>query len=258
MNPKARNEIEKVYKGSRVKIDGNESNIKMYVVLSKELMTYNGFRFKPGRWNEGPDKSGLSVWMNKPDYHLIPYVFDHTYSVEEVEQLLGEGITGTRYKRVKISAQPLSLNDLLGEDKKGFSGMYLYEANLTGADLSGANLSGTFLSKANLYGADLSGTIFYGADLSKANLYGANLSGAHLYRTDLSGANLTGADLSEANFSESNLTRADLSGAYLHKTDLSKTNLSKANLSGVDLSKANIYGSDLSNAHRSHIKYEGL
>ena len=215
MNPKARNEIEKVYKGSRVKIDGNESNIKMYVVLSKELMTYNGFRFKPGRWNEGPDKSGLSVWMNKPDYHLIPYVFDHTYSVEEVEQLLGEGITGTRYKRVKISAQPLSLNDLLGEDKKGFSGMYLYEANLTGADLSGANLSGTFLSKANLYGADLSKANLYGADLSKANLYGADLSGTIFYGADLSKANLYGADLSGANLTGADLSKANLYGAIL-------------------------------------------
>jgi hypothetical protein len=52
-------------------------------------------------------------------------------------------------------------------------------ANLSGADLYGADLSG-----ANLSGADL-----YGANLSGANLYCANLSGA-----DLSGANLSGAE----------------------------------------------------------------
>ncbi len=47
-------------------------------------------------------------------------------------------------------------------------------------------------SRANLSGADLSG-----ADLSRANLYGADLS-----RANLSRANLSGADLSRANLRE--------------------------------------------------------
>ena len=38
-----------------------------------------------------------------------------------------------------------------------------------------------------------------GANLSRANLFGANLSGADLSRANLSGANLYGADLSGAN-----------------------------------------------------------
>jgi uncharacterized protein YjbI with pentapeptide repeats len=40
-----------------------------------------------------------------------------------------------------------------------------------------------------------------GADLSEANLSGANLLGADLSEANLSGANLSGADLSEANLS---------------------------------------------------------
>jgi hypothetical protein len=56
------------------------------------------------------------------------------------------------------------------------------------ADLSGANLSSADLSGADLYGANLSG-----ADLSGADLYGANLSGADLSGADLYGANLSGA-----------------------------------------------------------------
>jgi hypothetical protein len=47
---------------------------------------------------------------------------------------------------------------------------------------------------ADLYGADLSGANLYGADLSGANLYGANLSGANLSGADLYGANLSGAN----------------------------------------------------------------
>ena len=68
------------------------------------------------------------------------------------------------------------------------------------ADLSGANLFGADLSCANLRGANLSG-----ADLSCANLFGANLSDADLRNADLRCANLRNADL----------CRADLFGASI-------------------------------------------
>ena len=59
-------------------------------------------------------------------------------------------------------------------------------ANLRSADLSGADLSGADLRSANLSGADLSG-----ANLRSADLSGANLSGANLRSADLSGADLS-------------------------------------------------------------------
>ena len=71
------------------------------------------------------------------------------------------------------------------------------------------------------------------ADLSRANLSGANLS-----RADLSWANLSGANLSGANLSRANLSRADLSGANLSRANLSRADLSWANLSGANLSWA--------------------
>jgi len=109
-------------------------------------------------------------------------------------------------------------------------GNVIYEvsgANLSGADLSRANLSGADLSRANLSGADLSG-----ADLSETNLSGADLS-----RANLSGADLSGADLSKTNLSRANLFGADLSGANLFGADLSGANLSRADLSGANLSR---------------------
>jgi hypothetical protein len=86
-------------------------------------------------------------------------------------------------------------------------------ADLSGANLSGANLSRANLSGANLSRADLSGANLSGANLFGANLSGANLSGADLFGANLSGANLSGADLSGADLSGANLSRADLSGA---------------------------------------------
>jgi uncharacterized protein YjbI with pentapeptide repeats len=56
------------------------------------------------------------------------------------------------------------------------------------------------------------------ADLSEANLWGANLR-----RTNLWGANLREADLSEANLSEANLREADLSEANLWGANLRRT-----------------------------------
>jgi hypothetical protein len=79
-----------------------------------------------------------------------------------------------------LSGQNLSGHDLSEAD--------LRHANLSGHDLSGADLSGTDLRHANLSGANLSGAILSGADLRHANLSGANLS-----RADLSGAILSGA-----------------------------------------------------------------
>jgi hypothetical protein len=81
-------------------------------------------------------------------------------------------------------------------------------ANLSRADLFGANLSRANLSRADLFGANLSR-----ANLSRANLFGANLFGADLFGANLSGANLSGADLSGADLSGADLSGADLSRA---------------------------------------------
>lgn len=63
------------------------------------------------------------------------------------------------------------------------------------ADLSRANLSGADLSRADLSWANLSGADLSGADLSWADLSKANLSWADLRRANLRGANLSDADL---------------------------------------------------------------
>ena len=57
------------------------------------------------------------------------------------------------------------------------------EANLSSADLEGADLNRANLSNADLREANLSG-----ANLSGANLWRANLSGADLIRARLRGA----------------------------------------------------------------------
>ena len=114
------------------------------------------------------------------------------------------------------------------------------KANLTGADLSRADLTGANLSEANLFKADLTGANLFEANLSIADLTGADLSKANLYGADLTGANLFEANLSKANLYGADLSRADLTGAHLSKANLSKANLYGANLYGADLTGADL------------------
>ena len=88
-------------------------------------------------------------------------------------------------------------------------------ANLSGADLRGADLCGANLRVANLRGADLCGANLRVANLSEADLCGANLRVADLRDANLRGANLRvanlrGADLRDANLRGANLSEADL------------------------------------------------
>jgi hypothetical protein len=96
-------------------------------------------------------------------------------------------------------------------------------ANLSQANLSGADLRGANLSQANLSGADLRGANLSGANLSGADLRGANLSGANLSRADLSGANLSGAKLLGTQLREANLTGAKLDLGWESSKDLTGT-----------------------------------
>ena len=123
-----------------------------------------------------------------------------------------------------LAAHKLYLADKEGGSRADLSGADLSDANLgwaslRGADLSDANLSGANLSRADLCWADLRGANLSMADLSDANLIGANLNRANLSRADLSGADLSGATglLPSVNFLEANFERTD-AGYIAYKT----------------------------------------
>ncbi len=98
--------------------------------------------------------------------------------------------------------------------------------DLSGYNLSHADLFGARLNKVNLSGANLSG-----ANLSHANLFDADLSAARLIEANLLDANLIGADL----------TRAILIGASI---DLSTIQRDVEKLGNVDFTNVKLYQHD--------------
>lgn len=112
-------------------------------------------------------------------------------------------------------------------------GADLSDANLCGADLQWVRMDRAFLRDAALCGAKLNGAV-----LEEADLRGANLSRhAHFGSTDLSNVTLTGANLGFAD-----LRGADLSGAILKHAILTESRLDGASLRGTHVYGVSAWG----------------
>ena len=148
--------------------------------------------------------------------------------------------------RADLSGADLSSANLAGAN---LTHIDLSEANLQGADLTGAVLNDTRFS-----GARLDGAIFDRTDLTKTWGVGldalprlARLRDVTLVEQDLSGASLAGVDLRGADLSSANLRGAILRGANLSRARVTDAGLDGADLGGVDLSHVDLQGHDLSN-----------
>ncbi len=112
-------------------------------------------------------------------------------------------------------------------------------ANLAKADVSYAQMQGAQLSWATLDEAVLVETHLEGADLGKATLKRAILAGIHL----------EGADLSKGQMEGSTLLEAHLEGAFLQGASLEGANLFEAHLEGARLVGAHLEGATLLGTH---------
>jgi len=124
-------------------------------------------------------------------------------------------------------------------------------ANLTKANLSRLPMERIELMQANLNQANLSAASLGHANLSSAQLVGANLQAATLVDASLTGANLSTANLSDVNLHAARLSRVSALGTRLQSANLTKSNWQGADLSGADLSNSNLSHADLSLARLS-------
>jgi multidrug efflux pump subunit AcrA (membrane-fusion protein) len=121
--------------------------------------------------------------------------------------------------------------------------VFLSEANLSCATLSGAILNNAKLERAILIDADLNGV-----SLRSAIMADVKASRVQMQSTDLTDVKLTRADLSRANLSGAIMIRANLIEAYLARTNLAKADLTDSILNRAELSSANIVGAILKGA----------
>jgi uncharacterized protein YjbI with pentapeptide repeats len=127
---------------------------------------------------------------------------------------------------------------------------FFTSTDLAGANLSGSDMSLAELSNARLAGADLAGTVLEKAagsrvDFSGANMAGANLTAAEFSRSNFQRANLVGVDFTNSELNRSDFTEADLTGAIMAKAELARIVMTSAVISGVTFSFSNLARADL-------------
>ncbi len=147
------------------------------------------------------------------------------------------------------------------------SPVMLWEADLRGVALPGADLSGLVLVEALLDGADLRHTTATDLALNDASLRGANLSGSSWRRARLRRASLAGADLRGASWADIDGEGLDVSGAHAEGFQLHASRLSRAVADGADLREAvfedvvwthgRLAGADLRRAKFSSVLLDG-
>jgi uncharacterized protein YjbI with pentapeptide repeats len=157
------------------------------------------------------------AWYNQREQALQAY-FD-SLSGLLLEKNLRESQPEDEVRKI-ARVRTLTVLPRLDGKRKGLVLEFLYESGLIDKgkciiDLSGADLSLADMLLINLGKADLTGARLEGANLKYANLLNAELGGTSLRRVNLTEANLTSATLYEAD-----LLGADLTGAILTEVDL--------------------------------------
>ncbi|HUT70756.1 MAG TPA: DUF2169 domain-containing protein [Desulfatiglandales bacterium] len=150
-----------------------------------------------------------------------------------------DGVNFTGVKAESVNFIEASCEKAVFKDADLTNARFPKNANLRGADFSGA-----VLDSANLMEADLTDSSFVKARLNNANLMKANFTNADLTGITARKASFMKADLSDAKMVGANLMEANLKGARLVRTDLRM-----ANLYGAEVMRAVVGETDFRNAN---------
>ena len=151
----------------------------------------------------------------------------------------------------------LSQWDLSGQDLTDANLAYcgLMHTNLSGAIVTGTNFDfTTFIRDFGFTKEQLYATASYQAkNLQRISLGYNDLRGWDFSGQDLTRANLNHTDLTGANLSGANLTSADLGGADLTDANLTQATLTNARIEGM-VTNASLTGADLRNANCIYVR----
>lgn len=137
------------------------------------------------------------------------------------------------------------------------TGCNLSQADLTGRDLQGTNFRAARLDDAQLAQANLSGANFANASALRADFRAANLNRAILSQVFFNGADFTAAQVAGVIWEEANLSNATLQGLELSGANLARINLTSANLQTANLTTAQLYTATLRHADLTGARVTG-
>ncbi|MBI3468085.1 MAG: pentapeptide repeat-containing protein [Planctomycetes bacterium] len=136
------------------------------------------------------------------------------------------------------------------------AGAYLDHAEWPGIDLELAEISGADLSCANLKEAKLDGAVAWKANFSHAVLRGASLQKFSAAQACLAHADLSRVRATEAVFDGADLERAEVRGASLESASFEGANLAKANFTRADLSLTNLIDAKIDETDFSGVNFD--
>ena len=140
--------------------------------------------------------------------------------------------------------------NLIGADlsSANLNGANFTEASLTQANLSNATMTGTVFTRATLIGANMNGAGMLQASFTESNVENATFDGASMHQANFDHVNARGAYLGNADMSQANFTGADMAGAVIFKSDLTNANLTGADLTGATINQSGLVYTNLRNA----------
>lgn len=234
------------------------ADIDMDVVAARSRSLLN--RTSSGKYKFA-HKSILEYFLADEAYNNLFFRNNYNFSAYTMAASFFREMCIYNVKNKLISVEYMFNMDLKGAN---LSGIDLTEADMRNIDLKGANLCNAVLTRADLENADLRNANLKDADFSQVNLRsvdlrGANLDGisftftnfksANLSNINLSGADLRGIDLKGVNLTRANLSEANLEGVFFTGANLERANLSGSNLNEADFSSAVLKGTNLSMAN---------
>ncbi len=134
-----------------------------------------------------------------------------------------------------LTNEPL---DLSGTD---LTGAELSFADLRNARFDGANLTDALVDEANFEGASFRGGSLEGVVGTDANFSQADLSKTNLKWGELQGGNFTNANLSNSNLHDATLIYGNFTNASFERADMDGTTIIGSNLTGATFSGANLH-----------------
>lgn len=142
----------------------------------------------------------------------------------------------------------------LNPQRKAFLIQFLHESGLIRNNKDGGivDMTGVDLTKAELILVDLSNVDLRGANLREAVLHKVNLSHANLEKVCFCKAILSGSNFKAANLCKAHLERADLRYAKMSNANLTQMNAKKADLRHAVINNADFCNTDLTGASLSH------